>query len=259
MSGDHYAGAGAGWEAGATLVYRPLAEALVARSSVPLAGRRVLDAGAGTGVATAALRAAGAVPVAVDRSPDMLAAVPAPAPPRAVADVRRLPLRAGAVDAAVAAFVLNHLADPGLALAEFARVVRPGGVVLATVYANSFRSPARERVDEVATAEGWRAPAWYVELKERAAPLLGTAEAMAAAAGAARLVEVAAEEVAVDVGVTDPADLVTYRFGQAHFAPWVASLGDDAGRVRRRAAEAAAPLMEPYRPAVVFLAARVAQ
>ncbi|HET7488681.1 MAG TPA: methyltransferase domain-containing protein [Acidimicrobiales bacterium] len=259
MSGDHYAAAGPGWAAGATLVYRPLAEALVSSSPVPLDGRTVLDVGAGTGVAGAALRACGAVPVAVDRSAGMLAAMAAPLPPRAVADVRALPLRPGAVDAAVAAFVLNHVTDPERALAEVVRVVRPGGAVLATVYANSFASPARNRVDEVAVEQGWRPPAWYLAIKEVAAPVLGTAASMAAAARAAGLVDVAAEERVVDVGVTEPDQLVTYRFGQAQFAPWIAALGDDAVAIRRRAAEAVAPVMEPYRPLVVFLAARVPQ
>jgi SAM-dependent methyltransferase len=38
-----------------------------------------------------------------------------------------LPFAAGTVDAVILAYVLFHLADPPLALAEAARVLRPGG------------------------------------------------------------------------------------------------------------------------------------
>ena len=43
-----------------------------------------------------------------------------------MADIRALPLAAQSVDAAAAAFVLNHLTDPSAGLAELARVTRPG-------------------------------------------------------------------------------------------------------------------------------------
>ena len=70
---DHYAGAGRRWALGATLVYGPIAAELVAMSPHPLAGRTVLDAGAGTGAASSALAARRARPVAMDLSFDMLA------------------------------------------------------------------------------------------------------------------------------------------------------------------------------------------
>src|SRR5581483_2791892 len=95
-----------------TLVTGPVARQLVARSPHPLAGRTVLDIGAGTGVASQALRSVGARPIAVDLSYDMLAYASAARPPSTVADVRALPLADRSVDGAVAAFVLNHLHDP---------------------------------------------------------------------------------------------------------------------------------------------------
>ena len=66
MKADRYAGAGRRWALGASLVYGPIAAGLVAMSPHPLAGRRVLDAGAGTGAVSSALAAVRAHPIAMD-------------------------------------------------------------------------------------------------------------------------------------------------------------------------------------------------
>jgi SAM-dependent methyltransferase len=256
MAVDHYARSGRRWASGAMRVYGPIAELLVDMCPHPLAGRRVLDAGAGTGAAGAVLARRGARALAVDLSPAMLAASTATVGMRAAADVRALPLREGAVDACVAAFVLNHLTDPAAGMAELARATRPGGAILATAFGSEYRSRVRDRIDEVALEEGWRVPAWYAEVKATAVPLLGSAAAMAAAARAAGLGDVDVDERAVDVGVTAPEDLIAYRFGQAHFAAWLDEIGPERGRrLRARAAGAIRPIMEPYRPVVVFLRA----
>lgn len=253
---DRYRGAGHRWATGASLVYGPIAAELVACSPHPLGGRLVLDAGAGTGAASAALLARGARPVAVDLSADMLRASTAVGRARVVGDVCALPIASAAMHDAAAAFVLNHLADPAPALRELTRVVRPGGAVLACVFANSSHSAVRDRIDETARAAGWQEPGWYVRLKADAAPVLGTAPAMADAAARAGLTVVSAAERPVDTGITDPGQLVAYRFGQAHFTGWLESIGPGAREAARRAAVAAiAPVMEPYRPVVVFLAA----
>ena len=54
-----YETAAAGWADGPGQVYGPLARALVGAAPVPVAGGRVLDLGAGTGVAGRAALAAG--------------------------------------------------------------------------------------------------------------------------------------------------------------------------------------------------------
>jgi SAM-dependent methyltransferase len=180
-------------------------------------------------------------------------------PPAVVADVMRLPFRDESFDAAVASFVLNHLTDPVGGLGALARVVRPGGAVLATVFANAAQSENRDAVDDVARAHGWSPPGWYLDLKENATPLLGCAASMTRAAVAAGLVDTDVDEEDVDVGVTDPRALVEYRFGQAQFAPWIAALDPSAQSVARAAAiDAVGSAMEPYRPRVVFLSARIA-
>jgi ubiquinone/menaquinone biosynthesis C-methylase UbiE len=258
VSVDHYAGAARRWAEGASIVYAPIARQLLATSPHPLGARVVLDAGAGTGVASAALADLGARPVAVDFSFDMLAWNARARPPAAVADVCRLPLRNDSVDDTVAAFVYNHLTQPELALAEATRVTRPGGSLLACVYANASRSDVRDVLDEAARAEGWHVPDWYLQIKQTATPLLGAAENMARAAKRAGLVDVVADERPVDVGVTEPEQLVDYRLGQAHFAAWLDTLGSEhAHEVRDRLAEAIRPIMVPYRPIVVFLSALI--
>lgn len=254
--GDPYAGAGAGWATGACRVYQPLSAALVARAPHPLGGRWVLDVGAGTGFASSELVAVGARPVAMDRSLDMLAWNRARRPPAAVADVSRLPLRDRAVDDVLAAFVLNHLADPDTALAELARVTRPGGALLASVFSATSRSRPRDRIDEAALAQGLNFPDWYVAMRADAEPLLGSAAAMAETVRSAgwRVCEI--EEGPADVGVDTPEDLVDYRLGQAQFSGWLATLTP--GRrsaVRQLLVDAVEPVMEPYRPVVVWLAA----
>jgi ubiquinone/menaquinone biosynthesis C-methylase UbiE len=256
---DHYAASGPRWALGAELVYRPIAAALVAASPHRLGGRTVLDAGAGTGAASTALQRCGAAVVAMDLSPAMLAWQASARPPCAVADIRALPLPHDAVDDSVAAFVLNHLPDPATGLAELARVTRPGGAILAAVFANDSRSGARDRIDAAATAAGWQAPGWYRELKATAVPLLGTADAMAAAARSAGLANVHTEERQVDVGVTEPGQLVRYRLGQPAFAPWLDAIGPArAASFAAEAAQAVGDGMSPYLPSIVLLSALTA-
>ncbi len=111
----------------------------------------------------------------------------------------------------------------------------------------------------MADAAGWRAPGWYLEMKAAAVPVLGSAAAMTlAAAGIAGLVDPAVAERPVDVGVTRPKQLVDYRFGQAQFAIGLDQIGPTrAEMTRARAIDAIRPVMQPYKPIVVFLAAMV--
>jgi SAM-dependent methyltransferase len=256
VSIDHYAGAAQRWAEGASLVYGPVAHQLVDTSPHPLEGRLALDAGAGTGVATTALLQRGARPIAADLSHDMLGWHGHDRPPAVVADVRALPFGDRTVDDTVAGFVLNHLVDPAAGMAELLRVTRPGGALLACVYANANRSEARDALDQVAQREGWEAPAWYREIKELTAPLLGSAEDMQRVATQAGLVDIVVDERSVDVGVTEAEQLVAYRLGQALYAAWLEQLGPArAEQVRQRLVSTIRPIMRPYRPIVVFLSA----
>ncbi|WP_369140584.1 class I SAM-dependent methyltransferase [Modestobacter versicolor] len=92
--------------------------------------RRVLDLGAGTGLLTDVLLAAGHEVLAVDLSAPMLEQLAARLPqvPTAVGGAESLPLPDADVDAVVAGQAA-HWFDVAPAAAELRRVLRPGGVV----------------------------------------------------------------------------------------------------------------------------------
>lgn len=96
------------------------------------AGARVLDAACGTGRHAAWLAARGHDVVGVDASDAMLARARAKLPACRFerGDLAALPLPDASVDAAVCALALVHVPDLRPALAELARVVRPGGRVV---------------------------------------------------------------------------------------------------------------------------------
>ncbi|GAA3118607.1 class I SAM-dependent methyltransferase [Streptomyces rameus] len=102
-----------------------------------VAGRRVLDAGCGSGPLTAALRDRGAVVTGMDASAAMLALARrrlGDDAPLHLADLSgRLPFADGAFDDVVASLVLHYLEDWGPTLAEIRRVLRPGGRLIASV------------------------------------------------------------------------------------------------------------------------------
>ncbi len=101
----------------------------------PLAGRRVLEVGAGAGQGARYVRRAGGVVVATDLSAGMLAtgrridaAVPAAAVPLLQCDAVRLPFADGSFDVVFTAYgVVPFVADSAAVMAEAARVLRPGG------------------------------------------------------------------------------------------------------------------------------------
>jgi ubiquinone/menaquinone biosynthesis C-methylase UbiE len=94
--------------------------------------RRVLDAACGTGRHAEYLTALGHTVTGLDVSPDMLALARRRVPGARLveAPLAPLPFEDAEFDAAVCALALSHVADPSDAIAELARVVRPGGPVV---------------------------------------------------------------------------------------------------------------------------------
>jgi demethylmenaquinone methyltransferase/2-methoxy-6-polyprenyl-1,4-benzoquinol methylase len=90
-------------------------------------GERVLDLAAGTAVSTVELARSGAWCVAADFSLGMLRAGAHRDVPKVAADALHLPFGDAVFDAVTISFGLRNVADPDAALAEMARVTRPGG------------------------------------------------------------------------------------------------------------------------------------
>ncbi|WP_369200045.1 class I SAM-dependent methyltransferase [Streptomyces sp. PU-14G] len=150
-------------------------------------GDAVLDAGCGTGRALPALRtevgASGAV-LGADLTPAMLeeavrAGRQSAATALLLADVARLPLRDGCLDAVFGAGLISHLPGPDSGLSELARVVRPQGRLAlfhplgrAALAARQGRQVtpqdirAEPRLRPLLSATGWRLLS-YVDEDER--------------------------------------------------------------------------------------------
>ena len=97
-----------------------------------VSGQVVLDAGCGTGRYLELLKSRRARAIGIDRSESMLSRVTRPAT-LIRGDLYAVPLDVSSVDAVVCALALGDVADLALAIAEFARVLRPGGLLLYSV------------------------------------------------------------------------------------------------------------------------------
>jgi SAM-dependent methyltransferase len=90
---------------------------------------QALDAGCGTGRYAEYLAGRGHQVIGIDISPDMLAQARARVPAGAflLGDLHRLPLFDSSIDLVVSGLALSHVSTLTPVMAEFARVLRPGG------------------------------------------------------------------------------------------------------------------------------------
>ena len=102
-----------------------------------VAGRRILDAGCGSGPLLAALRERGAIVTGIDKSAGMLEQARRRLGDDADLQVAELgsplPFPDGTFDDVTASLVLHYLQDWGPALAELRRVLKPGGRLIVSV------------------------------------------------------------------------------------------------------------------------------
>ena len=120
---------------------QPLFEAVLdAAGARP--GTRLLDVGCGSGLTLVLARERGALPSGVDISPGLLsiACDRLPHADLREADMESLPFGDAAFDAVTGVNAFQFAGDPRRALREAARVIRPGGRVVASLFAAPERS-----------------------------------------------------------------------------------------------------------------------
>jgi ubiquinone/menaquinone biosynthesis C-methylase UbiE len=110
-------------------------------------GSLVLDAAAGTALASRALldRNQSIRPIALDLSSGLLAAARGALPGLMVVqgDVEQLPFSAAVLDAVICVSAAAFFPNPELAVAEFGRVLRPGGTLVLQIWAADGLTPSR--------------------------------------------------------------------------------------------------------------------
>jgi SAM-dependent methyltransferase len=240
------------WVSGPEQVYARLAQTLLDDAPVPLDRARVLDLGAGTGVASRAALAAGAASVvAVDNAAGMLRHGGESMRP-VLADACALPFTPDSFDLVVAAISLGHITDPVRALRETRRV---GSALLVSAFEAGWTHPAKVAVDEALAPFGFRAPPWYVALKREVEPRVDDPGNLGALVRSAGYGDVSVRTVLVATGLETPAQLAGWRLGMAHVAPFVQALRPSERVAARRAAESALVGAPPLVVAMVVLAA----
>jgi SAM-dependent methyltransferase len=107
-----------------------------------------LEVACGPGILARRLARTAGLVVGVDLTPAMLATAAREAAREGLGNIRlvladayRLPLPEAGIDGAVTRFSLHHFAVPRLALAEVARVVRPGGIVVLADHVSAEQRP----------------------------------------------------------------------------------------------------------------------
>ena len=156
--------------------------------------KRVLEVGGGQGELAERMQGElGAQVTFVDLSPRMVELARARGLDASVGDVQALPFDDASFDTVVAAWMLYHVPDVDRALAEIARVLRPGGALVAVTTSVDHLAELRELV-------GYSESVGHTFGRENGAQLLR-----------AHFASVERFDADVEVAVDDRAMLVAYR------------------------------------------------
>ncbi|HET9800553.1 MAG TPA: methyltransferase domain-containing protein [Chthoniobacterales bacterium] len=114
----------------------------------------ILDVGCGPGYVSAVAAERGAIPTGLDFSTEMIAIAKEmwPGIEFREGDAQNLPFADANFDRVVANFSLLHLAQPERAMAEAARVLKPGGRFAFTTWAKISENPFVKLVDDAVQA-----------------------------------------------------------------------------------------------------------
>lgn len=192
-----------GWAEIAEPLNTPLFEAMLQATGVS-SGTRLLDVGCGSGLALTLASARGAVVAGIDVSPGLLgvARERLPGADLRLGDLQVLPFGDAAFDVVIGVNAFQFAADPVAALAEAARVVRPGGAVAASLFAEP------ERNESTAIHEAMSALSPPQRQAAHAPYSLSAAGNLEAALVSSGLLVEAAEEVPVDWAYASADDAV---------------------------------------------------
>ena len=153
VASDGFRRRGADWDEMRALdLAAPAVEHALLELLPPSGIGRLLDIGAGTGRLLELLGPLVTEGIGVDASRSMLALARArlgqaglPHCAVRLGDMYRLPLADAGIDVALLHMVLHHAEDPGAVLAEAARVLRPGGLLVIVDLASHDRTDLAER------------------------------------------------------------------------------------------------------------------
>ncbi|MFL6206144.1 MAG: class I SAM-dependent methyltransferase [Acidimicrobiales bacterium] len=158
------------WQAGFTEGADPeYEEQILPLAAEHLEGARlVLDVGCGEGQVARLAAARGASAIGVDPTAAQIAAAHqrGGGPAYARAGASALPLRSGVVDAVVACLVFEHITEVDAAIAEVARVLRPGGRFLFFLNHPLLQTPNSGWIDDQVLdppEQYWRIGPYLVE------------------------------------------------------------------------------------------------
>ena len=226
-----YDAAAPAWVTGPEHVYRSLASALLDSSPLQLLDLLLVDVGSGSGVLGDIATQRGARCIETDVAVAMLAHHRKRSRHGVAADGRRLPFRNGSFDLATAACSLSHIEDPAHMLAEVRRVLRPGGVLLASAFPPATDPhPVRDIVETTLAATSYVRPEWYERLKATGERQVETPQALRAIASEAGFPTVEVDEALIDTGIDAPDSLIDWRLGMAQYAEFISELDDQTRR-----------------------------